>query len=69
MKGFDYQSFDSVYEKHEQFEAVYQEICEMLLLNKEHDEIIYAVPGHPLVAERTVQLITREGENQVLQLR
>ena len=61
-EGFQYQSFDSVYEKHEQFEAVYEEICETLLLNKEHDELIYAVPGHPLVAERTVQLLLERGE-------
>ena len=61
-EGFQYQSFDSVYEKHEQFEAVYEEICEALLLNKEHDELIYAVPGHPLVAERTVQLLLERGE-------
>ena len=25
-------------------------------------EIIYAVPGHPLVAERTVQLLLEKGE-------
>ena len=30
-EGFDYQSFDSIYESHEQFEAVYEEICETLL--------------------------------------
>ena len=35
---------------------------ETLLLNKEHDELIYAVPGHPLVAERTVQLLLERGE-------
>ena len=28
------------------------------------DEIIYAVPGHPLVAERTVQLLLEMGEEQ-----
>ena len=33
-----------------------------LLSNKEHDELIYAVPGHPLVAERTVQLLLERGE-------
>ena len=27
-EGLRYQSFDSVYEKHEQFEDVYEEICE-----------------------------------------
>ena len=62
-EGFDYQSFDSIYESHEQFEAVYQEICETLFSINE-DEIIYAVPGHPLVAERTVQLLLEMGEER-----
>ena len=61
-EGFQYQSFDSVYEKQEQFEAVYEEICETLLSHKDHDEVIYAVPGHPLVAERTVQLLFERGQ-------
>jgi len=60
-EGFLYQSFDSVYVKQEQFEDVYEEICERLLSNKDHDELIYAVPGHPLVAERTVQLLLERG--------
>ena len=62
-EGFDYQSFDFIYESHEQFEAVYQEICETLLSIND-DEIIYAVPGHPLVAERTVQLLLQMGEER-----
>ena len=61
-EGFQYQSFDSVYERQEQFEDVYEEICETLLSNQDHDELIYAVPGHPLVAERTVQLLLERGE-------
>ena len=59
-EGLDYHSFDSIYEKHERFEAVYEEICETLLSCQE-DELIYAVPGHPLVAERTVQLLLERG--------
>jgi len=55
-EGFEYQSFDHIYESHAQFEAVYQEICETLFSTQE-DELIYGVPGHPLVAEKTVQLL------------
>ena len=60
MESFHYISFDSIYEKHDQFEDVYQEIVETLL-NAEDESIIYAVPGHPLVAERTVQLLLEVG--------
>lgn len=57
-EGINFTSFDSVYEKHDQFQAVYAEISNSLLdeaLSKGH--ITYAVPGHPLVAEQTVQLL------------
>ena len=62
-EGFVYQSFDDIYESRPEFEMVYQEICESLLSAKE-DELIYGVPGHPLVAERTVQLLFEMGEKQ-----
>ncbi|MEH7300947.1 nucleoside triphosphate pyrophosphohydrolase [Neobacillus drentensis] len=65
-EGMTYSSFDSVYEKHDQFEAVYEEIVQTLLQKAEHETVVYAVPGHPLVAERTVQLLLQYGpENQV----
>lgn len=57
-EGINFTSFDSVYEKHDQFQAVYEEISNSLLdeaLSK--GNITYAVPGHPLVAEQTVQLL------------
>lgn len=60
-EGLRYVSFDNIYEKHDQFEEVYQEITRILLMEAENKEIIYAVPGHPLVAERTVQLLLELG--------
>ena len=56
-EGLVFSSFDSVYEKHDQFEDVYEEICTILLKEALAEEVTYAVPGHPLVAERTVQLL------------
>jgi tetrapyrrole methylase family protein/MazG family protein len=60
-EGLIYTSFDSIYEKHQEFEAVYQEITAVLLEKAKSEEVVYAVPGHPLVAERTVQLLLEEG--------
>ncbi|WP_284036738.1 nucleoside triphosphate pyrophosphohydrolase [Neobacillus sp. 114] len=60
-EGMVYTSFDSVYEKHEQFEDVYQEIAENLLEKAQSESVTYAVPGHPLVAERTVQILLENG--------
>ncbi|WP_066074248.1 nucleoside triphosphate pyrophosphohydrolase [Neobacillus soli] len=60
-EGLSYTSFDSVYEKYDQFEAVYEEIAKTLLKLAQTEAVIYAVPGHPLVAEQTVQLLLEYG--------
>ncbi|WP_066389976.1 bifunctional methyltransferase/pyrophosphohydrolase YabN [Neobacillus mesonae] len=60
-EGMSYTSFDAIYERHQRFEEVYQEITRVLLQKAETEEVIYAVPGHPLVAEQTVQLLLAEG--------
>ncbi|MBU8881408.1 nucleoside triphosphate pyrophosphohydrolase [Bacillus sp. FJAT-29790] len=64
IEGLAYTSFDSIYEKHEQFEEVYEEICAYLLEASSQEEVTYAVPGHPLVAERTVQILLQRGPEQ-----
>ncbi|MFM7828039.1 MAG: nucleoside triphosphate pyrophosphohydrolase [Acidimicrobiaceae bacterium] len=51
-------SFDDEYEKHDKFEDVYQAISDKLIAAaKQHQEILYVVPGSPLVLEHTVQLL------------
>ena len=51
-------SFDEIYATEPSFEAVYERITERLLWElQKSSEVIYAVPGHPMVAEKTVQLI------------
>ncbi|WP_432353762.1 nucleoside triphosphate pyrophosphohydrolase [Sporosarcina sp. A2] len=60
-------SFDNIYESQDAFEAVYDEIVKELLTIAEEKAVTYAVPGHPLVAERTVQLlIEREKAGQAV---
>lgn len=64
-EGIVFSSFDSIYERHDQFDAVYEEIVEVLIKEASDKDITYAVPGHPLVAEKTVQLLierSRKGE-------
>jgi tetrapyrrole methylase family protein/MazG family protein len=67
-EGFVYTSFDDVYEKHEQFSAVYEEIVLTLLDKADTAAITYAVPGHPLVAERTVQLLLQKGPERNIEI-
>lgn len=40
--------FDDIYEKHDQFEAVYEEIADILFEAARREDVVYAVPGHPL---------------------
>lgn len=57
LEGLKYTSFDEVYERHDSFANVYAEMVEILSVANRKGDIVYAVPGHPLVAERTVQLL------------
>ncbi|MFJ8066757.1 nucleoside triphosphate pyrophosphohydrolase [Psychrobacillus sp. NPDC096426] len=56
-EGLTWTSFDTIYEKNDEFEAVYEEIVQTLLNLAKETPVTYAVPGHPLVAEQTVQLL------------
>src|SRR5699024_12043855 len=56
-EGVKFHSFDRVYEKHDQFGEVYEEIVDELVQAAETEPIIYTVPGHPMVAEKTVELL------------
>src|SRR5699024_8771869 len=55
--GVVFRSFDDIYEAEEQFEVVYDRIVETLVEEAGEASIIYAVPGHPMLAEKTVQLL------------
>lgn len=51
-------SFDDVYDRAQRFEDVYPTIVERLVdAAREHGEVLYALPGSPLVAEQTVELL------------
>lgn len=77
-----YSSFDSLYEQYESFPEVYEAIAEELInealksapnsqdpaANAATGALIYAVPGHPMVAERTVQLLRDKCEAAGIEL-
>ncbi|MFC5468591.1 nucleoside triphosphate pyrophosphohydrolase [Cohnella suwonensis] len=59
-RGIVFESFDRIYESNDSFEAVYEAIASELLnvaANNPSTPVVYAVPGHPMVAERAVQLL------------
>ncbi len=54
-------SFDDVYDHGQTMEGVYREIVERLVGEAAAGPVLYAVPGSPLVAERTVELLRGDG--------
>lgn len=53
-----FKSFDDIYDTKDSFDEVYKTIVsELIEAVKKHGEINYYVPGNPMVAEKTVQLL------------
>ncbi|MFO7591602.1 MAG: nucleoside triphosphate pyrophosphohydrolase [Acidimicrobiia bacterium] len=56
--GLEVLSFDDRYDGADDLDAVYRGIVETLIGEADaHGEVVYAVPGSPAVAERTVELL------------
>ncbi|RPF51208.1 nucleoside triphosphate pyrophosphohydrolase [Aquisalibacillus elongatus] len=64
-EGVTFESMDNVYLAHEDFESVYNNISKWLVEKGQNEDIIYTVPGHPMVAERTVQLLLSQDQVHV----
>ncbi len=70
QQGIRFRTFDDVYAEHDQFPAVYAAIVEQLLQAAQdaNAEVVYAVPGHPMVAEATVSSLLQQGPAQNVQI-
>ncbi len=67
--GISFHSYDSLYEKAESFEKLYPAIVEDLVKRAASGErIVYAVPGSPFVAERTVSLLRERMDPEGLEI-
>lgn len=56
-------SFDFLYEENERFEDVYRKIIDLVLeLGQRPGGVVYAVPGHPFIAEATSPEIARRAQ-------
>jgi tetrapyrrole methylase family protein/MazG family protein len=63
-------SFDDLYETLDDFGLVYETIAERIVtLGKRPQGVIYAVPGHPLVGESSVQAILHRAQREGLDVR
>ena len=61
-------SCDDLYEKAASFEEVYNSVVERVLAAAQQGDVVYAVPGSPLVAEKTVVLLREAAKKQQIKL-
>ena len=55
-----FETYDDRYEEYDNFDNVYEAIAEDIIKKHEmYGDIIYGVPGHPLVAETSVKLLLK----------
>jgi tetrapyrrole methylase family protein / MazG family protein len=67
--GIKIYSFDDLYEKGDTFELVYAAIVERVLeLGRRSQGVVYAVPGHPFIAETTSPEIARRAKEEGIQV-
>lgn len=59
-EGLVVTGFDDIYEENDSFEKTYRTIVDRLFEEAKQGSLIYAVPGHPMMAEATVQLLLEE---------
>lgn len=62
-EGIDFESFDEIYEKSDNFDEVYKSIVKRLIEEGRKEEINYYVPGDPMIAEKTVELLIKSQED------
>lgn len=70
QSDISFQTFDSIYEEKNAFEDVYEEIVSRLIqaAGQANGPIVYAVPGHPSVAEKTTRLLLEKGREAAVQI-
>ncbi len=66
-RGVVFESYDALYEQGEDFDAIYAAIsADVLRRAAQGEDVVFAVPGSPMVAEKTVGLIRKAaGERQI----
>lgn len=58
--GIKYKSFDDYYDTMEKFEQVYSQIANTIVEeDRDNINVVYGVPGHPLMAEKSVTMLIK----------
>lgn len=67
-RGVRYAACDDLYESGSSFEEVYAQVTERVLAAAAQGDVAYAVPGSPLVAEKTVALLREKAQEAKIKL-
>lgn len=65
-RGISFSTFDHLYEEAELFRDIYTRITDTIIAAACRSRVMYAVPGHPLVAEESVRLVLERAEREGL---
>lgn len=68
-KGLRVHSFDHLYETLSDFDEIYSAIADTIVARAEKGEVLYAVPGHPLYGEASVQKILAQAREKQIATR
>lgn len=68
-RGLNFRSFDEAYEEEDDFSSVYRRIASAVLDAAADGPLVYATPGHPLVAEEPSRLILEGARERGLAVR
>ena len=66
--GIKIESYDNFYETADNFDELYEKIAADLIERSKRENVLYGVPGSPLVAEKTVTLLRRYSKVQDIEL-
>jgi tetrapyrrole methylase family protein / MazG family protein len=58
-EGLAFTALDPLYEQATEFDRLYAELAETILAAARQGDVTYAVPGHPLLGERSVEILVR----------
>ena len=62
-------SFDHLYRKYDDFDAIYTAMADEIVARGQKTNVLYAVPGHPLYGEQSVQKILAQAREKHVEVR
>ncbi|HBV99276.1 MAG TPA: nucleoside triphosphate pyrophosphohydrolase [Desulfotomaculum sp.] len=68
QRGIHFDTFDYIYREAGDFQEVYRRIADEVIELGRKGDVTYAVPGHPMVAEESVELIINSARGEGLEV-